>query len=116
MFPWHQYLFGFAFVFASFMHFQKPSFYLRIMPNYLPYPKNLVFVSGLLEMLLGLMLLNEKTQQLGALGMLLLLAAFLTVHVDMIKNPPKWYRWPKWLLSFRLLLQGVLIYWAWLYI
>lgn len=116
MFPWHQYLLGFAFVFAGFMHFQKPEFYLRIIPKYLPYPKNLVFVSGMAEMLLGLMLLNAKTQQLAAWSIMLLLVLFLTVHTDMIKNPPQWFRWPKGLLTLRLLLQGALIYWAFLYV
>ncbi len=115
MLPWHQYLIGIVFIFAGFYHFKKPKIYERIMPPYLPAKSTLVLLSGSIEMVLGLMILNPATQQMAAWGIVGLLILFLPVHVYMLQNEKASLKLPKWILILRIPLQFGLIYWAWLY-
>ena len=116
MIEWHQYLLGFIFVIAGFFHFQKPQLYLKIMPPYLPAHSSLVLISGALEMILGLMLLNPRTQGLAAWGIIGLLLLFFTVHIHMLRNPEASLNLPKWVLLLRIPLQFGLMYWVYQYV
>ncbi len=55
-YPWHLYAMAVMYVIAGIFHFVKPKIYMRIMPNYLPNHKSLVFLSGAAEIVLGLSL------------------------------------------------------------
>ena len=54
------------YIIAGVMHFLKPGFYLEIMPRYLPYHLELVYLSGVCEIVCGLLLFSTRTQTLGA--------------------------------------------------
>ena len=54
---------------------------MKIMPPYLPYHKELVYLSGAFEILLGLMLLFEKTRFLAGWGLILLLIAIFPANI-----------------------------------
>ncbi len=54
------------YIIAGVLHFIKPEFYLRIMPRYLPYHLELVYLSGLCEIICGLLLFFKRTQKFGA--------------------------------------------------
>lgn len=103
---------------AGINHFRNPASYLKIIPGYIPYPIAVNILSGVLEILFALLLISPKTRIYGAWGIILLLIAFLPVHIDMIGNAPlllgKLMVTPllAWL---RLLLQPVLMLWAWWY-
>lgn len=116
MLPWHQYLFGLIFVFAGFIHLQKPAMYHRIIPPYIPNPKLMVLLSGVLEMILGFMLLNIQTTVVAAWGIILLMLLFLPVHFYMLYDERASLKLPKWVLLLRLPLQFGLIYWAYQYV
>ena len=116
MFPWHQYLMGLLFLLAGFNHLRTPKIYERIMPLYIPGHSSLVLLSGILEMVLGLMLLNANTQSLAAWGIIMLLIIFIPVHVHLLQNKKASLKLPKWVLILRLPLQFLLMYWAYLYI
>jgi uncharacterized membrane protein len=60
------YLMAILYIIAGIFHFIKPEFYLEIMPHYLPYHLELVYLSGLCEIICGLMLFFRQTQSLGA--------------------------------------------------
>ena len=60
------YLMALLYIVAGVLHFVKPEFYLAIMPRYLPYHLELVYLSGVAEILCGLLLFSKKTQALGA--------------------------------------------------
>lgn len=115
MLPWHQYLFGFLFVLAGFFHLQKPKIYKKIMPPYIPSHKTVVLVSGILEMIFGMMLLNPPTQVIAAWSIIIMLFLFLPVHVYMLQEPKASLKLPKWVLFLRFPLQFVLMYWAFQY-
>lgn len=104
---------AFLYTAAGIIHFVHPEFYLRIMPPYLPAPVALVYLSGVAEILLGLLLLPRRTAPLAARGVMAMLVVFLIVHVHMVIHPGDFPTVPVWVLWLRLPLQGLLILWAW---
>jgi uncharacterized membrane protein len=60
------YLLAIGFIIIGVLHFLKPDFYLPVMPRYLPYHLEIIYVSGFLEIICGLMLIIKRTQTLGA--------------------------------------------------
>ncbi len=116
MFPWHQYLLGLILVVAGFFHIQKPKLFLSIMPGYMPVHKLLVLISGISEMVLGLILLTPQGQSTAAGLTIAMFVVYLPIHWHMIAQPPQWYKWHKAFLWLRLILQFGLIYWALQYI
>ena len=115
MLPWHQYLMGVLYVLAGMNHFRKPKLYERIIPPYLPAHSTLVMLSGVAEMILGFMIMNKNTQEEAAWGIIILLIAFIPVHIYMLRNKEATMKLPKWMLILRLPLQFGLMYWAYLY-
>lgn len=115
-YPWHLYLMAIMYIFAGIMHFVKPKIYLRIMPRYLPNPKNLVFLSGLAEIFLGIGLCFPFSQDIAIYGIILMLAIFLLVHFYMLSSEKAAAGIPKWVLLLRIPLQFGLMFWAYWYL
>ena len=111
-------LMGLFYVFAGVMHFVNTDFYLRIMPDYLPAHRELVYLSGVAEILLGILVLIPATTEAAAWGVIALLIAVFPANVHMalhnIPMQPEAAPNPV-ALWLRLPLQGVLIAWAWWY-
>ena len=116
IYPFHLYLMAVMYIFAGLMHFIKPKVYLRIMPNYLPNHKMLVFSSGLAEIVLGIGLCFSETKNLAIYGIIAMLAVFLMVHFYMLSSEKASAGIPKWVLILRIPLQFGLIYWAYAYL
>ncbi len=115
MLPWHQYLIGILFVLAGMNHFWKPKIYERILPPYIPAHGSMVIISGIVEMILGFMIMNKNSQTEAAWGIIILLILFIPVHIYMLQNEKAAMKLPKWVLILRLPLQFALMYWAYLY-
>ena len=90
--------------------------YLRIMPRYLPAHKTLVFLSGVFEIALGIMLLFQTTRALAIYGIIIMLAVFLLVHFYMLSNKKAGAGIAPWILMLRIPLQFALMYWAYQYL
>jgi uncharacterized membrane protein len=109
------YLMAALYVLAGLNHFRSPRTYIRIMPHYLPWHLQLVYISGVCEVIFGLMLLHPVTRVYGAWLIILLLIAVFPANIQMAvdfyhkKNPYLW------LALLRLPMQLLLIWWAWLY-
>jgi uncharacterized membrane protein len=69
-------------------HFLSANVYLQIMPAYLPFPKELVVISGFVEILLAAFLLLPVTRKLAGWTIGLMLITFLPVHIQMIVDAP----------------------------
>ena len=52
-----------AYAYVGVRHFIDPDFFLAIMPNYLTFHLEFVYLSGVAEVVLGLMLLSKKTRK-----------------------------------------------------
>lgn len=115
-YPWHLYLMGFMFVIAGIMHFVKPKAYMRIMPRYLPKHKELVYLSGFFEILLGVAVCIPETKNPAIWGIIAMLAVFLLVHFYMLSSKKAGLNLPAWLLWLRIALQFFLMYWAYFYL
>ncbi|MFC0519924.1 DoxX family protein [Mesonia maritima] len=115
-YPWHLYLMGLMYIVAGFFHFIKPKAYMRIIPRYLPSHKLLVYISGIIEIVLGIAVCFKLTKNIAIIGLTFMLLVFLLVHIYMLSSEKAGLNLPKWLLWFRLLLQFVLIWWALFYL
>ena len=103
------------FVAAGIGHFVNTDFYLSIMPAYLPAHLELVYVSGVFEILGGLAVLPLPTRRLAGYGLMALLLAIFPANIHMALNPENYLAAgiPLWGLYARLPLQFVCMGWAW---
>ncbi len=108
-----------AYVAAGINHFIHPEGYIDIIPDYLPYPVQLNYVAGVCEVVFGLMLIFPATRNWGASLLILMLAAFLIVHIRMVQIAPLrvgGYFITPFIAWVRLLLQPVLMLWLYWHI
>jgi uncharacterized membrane protein len=104
------------YAFAGVNHFRAPEFYLPIIPPYLPWHAELVFLSGVAEVMIGVGLLIPRTRVLAAWGAIALLVAVYPANIHMaladvpVGDPPRSAGVFRWV---RLPLQFVLMAWAW---
>jgi uncharacterized membrane protein len=103
---------GVLFIVAGLNHFLNPSLYLQIMPPYLPWHLFLVYLSGVLEILFGGLLLIPSFTKLAAWGLILLLIAIFPANLHMALNAEDYAFVPSILLWLRLPFQAVLMAWA----
>ena len=100
---------------AGFNHFRNPVMYRKIMPPWLPWHAELVVISGVLEILLGLLLLFPATRPWAAWGIIALLLAVFPANVHMMLQYMNRQHPYLWVAVLRLPLQLVLIWWAYQY-
>lgn len=109
------YLMAAFYVLAGVAHFRSPGWYLKIMPPGLPYPLELVYLSGAIEIGLGLALLVPATRIPAAWGVIALLVAVFPANLYHWQSGGAGMQIPAWVLAARLPFQGVLIAWAWVH-
>lgn len=105
-----------AYICAGINHFRIPAFYIAIIPRYIPNPQFMNALAGLCEIIFGVGLAFKRTRKIAAWCIVLMLAAFLPVHISMITDAP--YRLGNTTVAplltwLRLVLQLVLMLWAW---
>jgi uncharacterized membrane protein len=108
-------LLGLFFIGAGINHFLNPDFYIRIMPDYIPWHATMVYLSGLSEIAAGGILFVARWRVWAAWAIVAMLVVFLTVHLHMIVHAERYESVPLSLLYIRLALQFVLIAWGWWY-
>ena len=72
---------GIFYISIGISHFTSPTWYVQIVPPYLPYKLELVYISGLFEILFGGMLFFKKTRFLAGWGLILLLIAVYPANI-----------------------------------
>ena len=106
------YLLAIGFVLAGVNHFINAPFYLRMMPPVLPAPLFLVYLSGVFEIALGILLLVPKFSRLAAWGLIALLLAVFPANIYMVLNLHLFAEFSPTALYLRLPVQFLLIAWA----
>lgn len=103
------------FIVAGIMHFRATSFYLKIMPPYIPFHLEMVYISGVFEILGGVGVLIPQVRQWSGYGLIALLIAVFPANLYMATNNVQieGVFIPEVLLWLRLPLQLVLIAWVW---
>jgi len=108
--------FAIAYIIIGIVHLVTPEKLTYMIPDFLPYPKALVYISGVMEIVLALLLLVPKYQRwVGWLIIGLLLAVFpanINVALNHLPAPgglpaEPWYVWS------RLAFQPIYIAWVW---
>lgn len=113
--PWHLYVMASLYVLAGINHFRVPHIYIKIIPTYFPNPKLLNKISGLTEIILGILLCIPMFSGYAALGIIMVLVAVFPANLFMYSNMDASLGIPKWVLLLRLPFQIVLIIWAYKY-
>lgn len=76
-------------IYAGVQHFVKPTFYHVFVPDFLPFKMTIIYLSGIIEIVLGVLLLLPKYARLGATGIFWLMIIFLPIHVwDVFSDQP----------------------------
>ncbi|MDD4976949.1 MAG: DoxX family protein [Bacteriovorax sp.] len=105
------------FVVAGVRHFMIPEFYMLMMPNYLPIPLTLIYLSGFFQIVGGIGLMIPRTRVFSAWGLMALLLAVLPANVYLWTHHihlPEHYD-PSWYLMLRIPLQFLLIAWTYMF-
>ena len=98
-------------------HFVNPTFYYPLIPDYLPWPVLINYVSGTAEIMLALLLALPKTRRMAGKGIIILLILFIPSHVHFIVIggcipdglcAPMWGAWAR-----LVVVQPLLMLWAW---
>ena len=108
-------LMGVLFILAGVMHFVRLQFYLNIMPPFLPYHLELVYISGVLEILGGFGVLIPSFRRFSGYGLIGLLIAVFPANIYMLTHNIEVVGFTQftYMLILRLPLQ--LIFIAWVY-
>jgi uncharacterized membrane protein len=106
------------YVFGGYNHFKNPSFYIPLIPPYLAsWAVEINILSGVFEILLGILMIPKQTRKLAGWGIILMLIAFIPSHIYFIERGTfalgsltmspvvSWIR--------LLVMQPLLILWAW---
>ncbi len=107
-----KYLLAIFFVAAGLNHFLNFAVYLKMMPAYLPWHLFLVYLSGVCEIGLGMMVLMPKLTRLAGWGLIALLVAVFPANLQMATHPELFPSISPIALWIRLPLQLLLIAWA----
>ncbi len=67
-------------------HFIESDYFLSIIPPYLPFHIELVYISGFFEILFGLMILFPKYRYYGSIGLIFLLIAVFPANIYLAQN------------------------------
>src|SRR4051794_10669919 len=97
-------------------HFVATDFYAKMLPPYFPFPlhRTLVFLSGFIEIVLGILLLGPQTSKFAAWGLIALLIAVFPANIHVSRHQ-ELFPLPPLVHLLRLPMQGVLILWAFVY-
>ena len=71
------------FIFAGFMHFAQDDVFAAIVPPILPFPKQIVWITGLIEIILAIMITAPKYRQLAGTLFAPYLLAVLPANIYM---------------------------------
>jgi len=100
------------YVIVGIKHFIDPNFFLAIVPPYLPFHLELVYISGLFEILFGIMILIPKYRYWGSVGLILLLIAVFPANIYLFQSveAQKAIGATQEIATWRLPVQGIFIW------
>lgn len=97
---------------AGINHLWHPAPYIKIMPAWVGHHESIVLLSGVLEIVLGLLLLPQLSRCFAAWGIMVLLVCVFPANVQMMLNYAAEQHPQLWLTILRLPLQLLLLYLA----
>lgn len=111
-----RYVLGVFMVIGGVMHFVSPDFYLPMMPEYLPMHEALVFLSGVAEIVAGVLIIVPSTQKIGGWTVIAVMLGVFPANLHMAMHTEEFadFAAPT-ALYLRLPLQLIPLAWAYWY-
>ncbi len=104
------YVIAFAMVGVGITHFVNTPFFVSIMPPWIPFHEWMVWLSGVAEIIVGILLAVPRTRKLGGWALIALLVAVFPANIHMaihhiqpagVTEPvPEWAAWGRLPLQF----------------
>ncbi|MDX2002226.1 MAG: DoxX family protein [Chitinophagales bacterium] len=104
-----------TYIAAGVNHFINTEFYMKLMPPIIPYHLFMVYASGVVEIVLGLLLLVPKLRIIAAWGIILLLIAVFPANIYHAITEGVTTNTPAIATYIRLPFQALFLWWAWVY-
>lgn len=79
------YLMAVFYILAGINHFRDPQFYLDLIPPYFPFKEFINIASGVIEIILGALLIPTQTRKYAGYAIILMLVAFIPSHIYFIQ-------------------------------
>ena len=79
--PLSIYVMGLFYAIVGYKHFQDPEWFIQIVPPILPFKLTLVYLSGLFEIFLGILLMVPAFQSIAARGLIILLICVYPANI-----------------------------------
>jgi uncharacterized membrane protein len=105
------------YAFAGLYHFINPEFYHGLIPDYLPFPELINYISGVLEIVLAVGVAIPKYRLIAVKGIIILLILFIPSHIYFITMGScvedglcvsPWVAWAR-----LIIIHPLLLLWAW---
>ena len=80
------YFMSIAYTYVGVRHFIDPDFFLAIMPNYLSMHLFFVYLTGLMEVVFGLLLAFRKTRKFASYGLIILLLIVFPANIHLVES------------------------------
>lgn len=109
------YVFALLFIVAGIAHFVLDDGFARMFPEWVPFKYPLVYISGVMEWILAIMLIVNSTRRLaGILSAVFLILVFpANIYMAIAEIPAPWENYTDPLILWiRLLFQPLLIWWV----
>ncbi|OEL03206.1 hypothetical protein AST12_05680 [Staphylococcus succinus] len=102
---------GIAFSIIGLLHFKNEENFRNIVPDYLPFRKAAVLITGVFEIMFGIVLISKRPSSCLKKGINAFLLAVLPANIYMAQHniPLGEKKLPKWALYCRLPLQFVMM-------
>lgn len=99
---------------AGIVHLISPEFFLPAMPPYLPWHLEIIYITGVIEIVLVLGLLIQKYRYWASIITAVYFIAIFPAHIHIaINDIPMFGIYDPIVLWGRVVFQFVFIYWAW---
>ncbi len=108
-----RYIVAIIFIAAAILHFVYTEAYIRVMPEYIPYHRAMVLISGMAELTGGVGILIPKVRIWAGWELIILLIAVFPANIEIAIDVYHRFGWSFNFIAnlLRLPLQFVLIYW-----
>ena len=94
-------------------HFTNTQFFVAIVPPWVPFPVWAVYVSGVVEIVLALLVIWRKSRPLAGWGLVALTIAVTPANIHMFMNPALFPQAPQSAYLIRLVVQALLLLLIW---
>lgn len=102
------------FVGVGMTHFSNTAMFVSAVPPYVPKPIEMVYISGVFEILGGIGLLIPVVRKWAGVGLIVLLLAVVPANIHMALNTEQFSSIPPAVLWIRPVFQPLLMYAVWL--